>query len=149
VVPGAYTFKIAASDSSARIGSLDRPVEARFATAGPLSIADLVVNDEAAASLDVEPAVAGTRLSCAIDVRTPPGSLPPDTRVALEVVDAAGMGVASGSATVISSGDGARHIARGVVDVSALAAGVYTARAVVHAPGQPQVDVTRAFRIAR
>jgi len=149
VPPGAYTFKVAASDSSARMGSLDRPIDAHFAPAGPLSIADLVVNDELASNLDVEPVVAGARVSCAIDVRTPPGSLPADTRVAFEIVDGSGKTAASASAALVSSSDGARHIARGIVDVSAMAAGAYTARAVVRAPGQADAAVTRAFRIEK
>jgi VWFA-related protein len=149
VAPGAYTFKIAATDASARLGSLDRPVDARFAAAGPLSIADLIVNDEAAADLRVEPPVPGPRLSCAIDMRTPPGALPAGVRVTFEVVDGSGKTMASVPAALVSSSDGVRHIARGTIDVSGLAAGAYVARAVVHASGQPDATVTRSFRVVR
>jgi len=148
VAPGAYTFKLAAADAAGKVGSVDRAVGAELAKAGPVSIADLRVSDERGSDLDVQPSVSG-RLSCAVDMRTLPGALPANTSVRLEIVDGAGKAAASGSASVTSSEDGVRHIARGVVDASALPAGLYTARAVVHAPGQPDGAVTRAFRIVR
>ena len=149
VEPGVYTFKIAAGDASGRMGSLDRSVDAHLAAAGPLAIADLIVGDEPGPTLDVEPIVASGRLSWALDMRSAPGALSADTRVAFEVVDGAGKTAASGSAAVVSSGDGARHIARGTIDAAALVAGAYTARAVVRAPGQPDASVTRGFRVVR
>src|SRR5262249_47031556 len=75
VVPGAYTFKLAATDASARMGSLDRPIDAALAAAGTLAISDLVVGEELASNLDVEPIVSSARIACAIDMRTPPGAL--------------------------------------------------------------------------
>jgi hypothetical protein len=49
----------------------------------------------------------------------------------------------------VSSSDGVRHIARGTIDVSALAAGSYRARVIVRVPGRPEASGDRAFRIVR
>ena len=149
VPPGAYTFKVAASDSNGRMGSLDRPIEAKLVAAGPLTISDLLVGDETDTVLDVEPIVSSARVSCAIDIRTAPGKLPPGARVAFEIADAAGRTAAAEPGALISSGDGIRHIARGTIEASGLTAGSYVARAVVQAAGQPDAIMTRAFRIVR
>jgi hypothetical protein len=149
VAPGVYTFKVAASDAAGRMGSLDRSIDAQFAASGPLSISDLIVGDELETNLDVEPSISSARVSCAIDMRTPPGALPQGVRVAFEVVDRAGKTAAAAAAALVSSGDGVRHIARGTLDASSLAAGSYVARAVIRTPGQPDATVTRAFRVVK
>ncbi|HEV3140280.1 MAG TPA: hypothetical protein VGY57_07185, partial [Vicinamibacterales bacterium] len=114
---------------------------------------DLVINDERNAErgteLDVEPILASGRLACAIDMRTAPGELPADTRVSLEIVDASAQRAASVPATLVSSADGARHIARATVDGSSLAPGTYVARAVVRTSAGANGEVARAFRIVR
>jgi hypothetical protein len=152
VPPGAYTFKIAATDSTGKLGSLDRPVNAELVNAGPVSIADIVVIDERAeraADLEVEPTVASGHFTVAVDMWTAPGGLPKDTDVSLEVSDDTGRRAITSPASPISSSDGARHIVRATVDGAQLAPGTYVARVVVSVPGQPSAAVGRAFRRVR
>ena len=122
--------------------------------AGPLTLADLVIVDEAdagkaGAELEVEPVVASGRLQCSIDIRTEPGAVPAGARVSLDVADAAtGRSVVPASVVpLISSSDGARHIVRTTIDTSKLAPGSYVARAMVAIDGKRAGEVSRQFRV--
>ena len=120
---------------------------------GPIAVADLVVNDELEAqrgtSLDVEPVVASGKLPCGVDLTTPPGALPRDVRVSFELVDARWQTRQSMASRLISSEDGARHLARATLDLSGVAPGEYVARAVISVAGERTGEVARAVRIRR
>lgn len=153
VAPGDYTFKLAATDAAGHLGSLDRPLRARLTRVGPISVADLVLNDEREArrgtELDVEPVVSSGHLTCVVDMKTAPGALPRDVVVRFELVDPDGRVEQSVASSLISSEDGARHIARATIDASALPAGEYVAHALISAAGSATGEVSRAFRIRR
>ena len=153
VAPGDYTFKLAATDAAGHLGSLDRPIRAKLTRVGPLSVADLVLNDERDArrgtELDVEPVVSSGRLTCVVDMKTAPGALPRDVGVRFQLVGPDGRVEQSIASNLISSEDGARHIARATMDASALPAGEYVAQALITAEGTATGEVKRAFRIGR
>jgi hypothetical protein len=81
-------------------------------------------------------------------MKTQAGALPPGVSVSFEIADAAGGVRQRAAAPLVSSEDGARHIARATIDTSALPTGEYVAHAMVVVGGQAKGEVTRAFRVA-
>ena len=152
VAPGDYTFKLAVTDAAGHLGSVDHAVHAAFARIGSIAAADLVVNDDRDAQqrgtqMRVRPLVVSGRLQCALDMKTLDAGSPADVRVTFEIADAAGRTMKTSAATVISSSDGARHVARGAIDTAGLPPGDYVAHAAVAIAGQKKGDVSRQFRI--
>jgi VWFA-related protein len=151
--PGEYTLRLAAVDDSGRSGSVHHSINARL-NKGPsgLSVSDLM--------LVPQPPVAGElprpRPTTVIDNETVSAMLEitgadqnvlGKTRVTLQISDAE-----NGNALVNVE---ARQVARGNIRAFAaqmrlgvLPPGEYIARAIVTAPGQPEMRLTRAFMLS-
>lgn len=151
--PGEYTLRLGAVDDTGRSGSVHHSINARLNKGlGGLSVSDLM--------LMPQPPVAGAlprprpttvidneTVSAMIEITGADQGVLGKTRVTLQISDAE-----NGNALVNVD---ARQVARGNVRAFAaqlrlgvLPPGEYVARAIVTAPGQPEMRLTRAFMLA-
>lgn len=151
--PGEYTLRLAAVDDTGRSGSVHHSISARLNKGpGGLSVSDLM--------LVAQPPVAGElprpRPTTVIDSETVSAMLEitgadqtmlGKTKVTLQISDAE-----NGNALVNVE---ARQVTRGNIRAFAaqmrlgvLPPGEYIARAIVAAPGQPEMRLTRAFMLS-
>ena len=153
VDPGTYTLRVAAIDGRGRLGSVEREVHAWEMSGEPLSVGDLVV--------DNEPGQPGEPIEPSVDVRLDTGRLAAylelyaadprsfqSTQVAIEVAEQeSGPALTAIAATLQEMTDSRHQAASAVLPVDQLPAGPYVARAIVSLSGAVVGKLVRPFHI--
>ena len=153
VDPGTYTLRVAAIDGRGRLGSVEREVHAWEMSGEPLSVGDLVV--------DNEPGQPGEPIEPGVDVRLDTGRLAAylelyaadpgsfqSTQVAIEVAEQeSGPALTAIAATLQEMTDSRHQAASAVLPVGQLPAGPYVARAIVSLSGAVVGKLVRPFHI--
>ena len=153
VDPGTYTLRVAAIDGHGRLGSVEREVHAWEMSGEPLSVGDLVV--------DNEPGQPGEPIEPSVDVRLDTGRLAAylelyaadprsfqSTQVAIEVAEQeSGPALTAIAATLQEMTDSRHQAASAVLPVDQLPAGPYVARAIVSLSGAVVGKLVRPFHI--
>jgi tetratricopeptide (TPR) repeat protein len=152
LAPGAYLVRVAAMDSSGRVGSVEHRVDARPTSVGPLSATGpllvRVANGSASEPrLALDGVTQDERLAMEIDLRGDAARLS-NADVAFEIA-----ATADGAALVHAQGSLGRDsregmvIAQGITDMRMLPPGNYVARARVTAGGETLGELRRAFTL--
>ena len=153
VDPGTYTLRVAAIDGRGRLGSVEREVHAWEMSGEPLSVGDLVV--------DNEPGQPGEPIEPSVDVRLDTGRLAAylelyaadpgsfrGAQVAIEVAEQeSGPALTAIAATLQEMTDSRHQAASAVLPVGQLPAGPYVARAIVSLSGAVVGKLVRPFHI--
>lgn len=151
VDPGSYLLRVAVADSTGRLGSVQRSLDAWQMNSDTLTVGDLLVGeaprDGGAVAPAIEPVVANGRLVAMMEVYAP--GLASDTvRATLDVLAneqakpllSMPLQVGAGSSPEIGA-------VQGVVSTAALPPGRYLARATIHQGGEARGHITRPFRV--
>ena len=153
VEPGTYMLRVAAIDGRGRLGSVEREVHAWEMSGEPLSVGDLLV--------DNEPGQPGEPIEPGVDVRLDTGRLAAylelyaadpgsfqSTQVAIEVAEQeSGPALTAIVATLQEMTDSRHQAASAVLPVGQLPAGPYVARAIVSLSGAVVGKLVRPFHI--
>lgn len=152
--PGDYTLRVAAIDERGRAGSVHHSITARLARmAGGLSVSDLMLVPQPPNGGELpRPRPSGIidseTLTAMVEMSGTDAGLLSRSRATIEIADAV-----DGSALVSVE---ARHAMRSnnlrafatTLRLGVLPPGEYIARAVLKAPGQPELKLTRPFLLA-
>lgn len=147
---GSYTIRFAVVDAEGRAGSVHHAVEAAVADAAGVSVSDLMLMipvPGVAARPEVHLNLRGAVFQALIELTAADTQELDAAQVSFEVAETEeGAPIVSAPARVRKLEGRVQPAA--VLDVSALAAGAYVARAVVTIPGHKPVLKTRPFEIA-
>jgi len=149
---GTYSLKLGVLNAAGRGGALEHPVQARPRSVPPLAVGDLMVADRppvaGAVHPQVEPRVANGRLLAYTELYADASSAFEQTRVIVEVAEAASAPARASAAAVLGGPPAARRrIVTAEVPVNGLPPGPYVARARVMRGSDEVARVLRPFRI--
>jgi hypothetical protein len=148
VSEGRYTLRVAGIDDLRRTGLVERPFNAATLRAGNLRVSNLVLAPAAPGQSALRPIVYRTsedRMTAYVEVLADEDRTPPAMHVRFEVF---GKNAATPLVVQTASGvraDGRLMVARANLSLTGLAPGLYEARAVLVADGQPVGQVIRPF----
>jgi VWFA-related protein len=152
VDPGSYTLRVAARDARGRQGSVDHPVSALLAQAGPYEASDLLVGTAPPAGQSFHPALdpvvtSEGVLATHMELYAREES-PGEVDVWLDVIQAAtATTVRTVRARVSPARQPGRLLAQALVPATGLGAGDYVIRANVLRGTEPLGSVARPFRV--
>jgi hypothetical protein len=137
--PGAYRLKLAAMRNN-KVGAAQADLTVRVQSAATFRFGDLVVgesvSDDIGSNLSFDRLIRGDRLVASLPFAATGTSSVADLAISVEVAkNAAGAAMISGPAAALSGQETVR-VAQAVLDVRALPAGDYVARAVVSVAGK-------------
>lgn len=146
VPEGKYTLRVAGIDALRRKGLVERPFVAATLSAGALRVGSLILAP-AGNGAALHPIVYRTseeRVTAYIEVLAE-SDVPPGVRVRFEVLKEHGAAPLAAQEAAAVRADGTLAVARGELNLTALASGSYQARAVILMDGQPLAQVVRPF----
>jgi len=152
--PGEYTLRIGAVDEKGRAGSVHHTINARLTrTGGGLSVSDLMLVPQAPNGGDLpRPRPSGIidteTLTALVEMSGSDANLLTRSRATIEIADAVdGSALVSVEARQAMRSNHLRAFAA-TLRLGVLPPGEYIARAIVKAPGQPELRLVRPFLMA-
>ncbi len=152
--PGDYTLRVGAVDEQGRAGSVHHTINARLTrTGGGLSVSDLMLVPQAPNGGDLpRPRPSGIidseTLTAMIEISGNDANLLTRSRATIEIADAEnGNALVSVEARQAMRSNNLRAFAA-TLRLGVLPPGEYIARAIVKAPGQPELRLVRPFLMA-
>ena len=147
VVPGRYSLKVAAIDSTGRQGSVERMVEARLHGADGIGLSDLTITDSepGRALRPVVASIGADSAGAVLEIYGPAGWKPQGLSVLVDVKPVEGSSVLISAPGAVSTVGASTLRARAELKLGDLPAGAYVATAHVTMPGGVVKRVERGF----
>lgn len=147
VEQGRFTLKVAAIDSTGRVGSVERRFDAQLAGAGPLGVSDLALTDTAPGE-PLRPVIArmrGNRLGAVLEIYGSPGWSADKLAVHVEVRAVNGGARAIEAPARLTAIGASSWRARADLNLEELAPGPYVVSASITLPDGGMKKVERGF----
>ena len=154
IPPGRYTLRLAVVDAGGRTGSVEHPLDASIAAAGPVELADLLLapagsGGNSAVRLVADPTIDDEPFGAYLEIYPRADDVVRQVKVMIEIADGeTAPAIAAVEAPIAPTGERGRFIAQAMLPLALVPPGDYVARAVVTTPGGTAARV-RPFRLAR